>query len=99
MLAMETGWRQPDLLVLGRLRGGFFLGLWGWRIWASWAFPWLLLRGGNLPGSLPSGIGRSSACAPTNSQLARVVSKCVLLGTMSPFLHMTLKRMRSAARP
>jgi hypothetical protein len=37
--------------------------------------------------------------APTNSTLARVVSKCVLFGTTSPFLHITLNRMRSAARP
>ena len=37
--------------------------------------------------------------APVNSQLARVVSKWLLLGTTSPGLHMTEKRIRSAARP
>ncbi len=32
-------------------------------------------------------MARSTASAPTNSTLARVVSKCVLLGTTSPFLQ------------
>ncbi len=57
------------------------------------------LKGCRWLGSFASGIGMSTAVAPTNSQLARVVSKCVLFGTMSPFLHITLNRMRSAARP
>src|SRR6516165_7285772 len=57
------------------------------------------LKGKKWAGSLASGVGRSTAVAPTNPQFARVVSKCVLFGTMSPFLQVTLKRMRSAARP
>ena len=49
--------------------------------------------------SAASGTGRSTARAPTNSMFARVVSKCVLLGTTFPGRHITVKRMRSAARP
>ena len=41
---------------------------------------------------LPSGITRSTASAPVNSTLARVVSKCVLLGTTSPFLQAHAKQ-------
>ena len=37
--------------------------------------------------SAASGIGRSTARAPVNSMLARVVSKCVLFGTTVPGLH------------
>jgi uncharacterized membrane protein YhaH (DUF805 family) len=36
---------------------------------------------------------------PWYSMLARVVSKCVLLGTMLPSSTVTVKRIRSAARP
>ena len=46
-----------------------------------------------------SGMGRSTARAPVNSMLARVVSKCVLFGTTWPGRHSTVNRMRSAARP
>ena len=49
--------------------------------------------------SAASGMGRSTARAPVNSMLARVVSKCVLVGTTWPGLHITVNRMRSAARP
>ena len=49
--------------------------------------------------SRASGTGRSTARAPVNSMLARVVSKWVLLGTTWPGLHSTVNRMRSAARP
>ena len=49
--------------------------------------------------SRASGMGRSTARAPVNSMLARVVSKCVLEGTTWPGLHITVNRMRSAARP
>ena len=38
--------------------------------------------------SAASGMGRSTARAPVNSMLARVVSKCVLEGTTWPGLHM-----------
>ena len=39
--------------------------------------------------SAASGMGRSTARAPVNSMLARVVSKWVLLGTTWPGLHIT----------
>ena len=45
------------------------------------------------------GDDRSTASAPVNSTLARVVSKCVLLGTTLPGPPMTLNRIFSAARP
>jgi hypothetical protein len=44
-------------------------------------------------------MGMSRAMALRYSVLARVVSKWVLLGTMSPGLRVEPKRMRSAARP
>ena len=50
-------------------------------------------------GDVASAQRRSSAVAPTASRLARVVSKWVLFGTMSPGLHALENRMRSAARP
>ncbi len=42
---------------------------------------------------------RSTASAPVNSTLARVVSKWVLLGIALPGPPTTLKRIFSAARP
>lgn len=43
-------------------------------------------------GIFPSAMTRSNAVAPMTSTLARVVSKCVLLGTMSPGLRTLPKR-------
>jgi hypothetical protein len=59
----------------------------------------LPLKGCSEEGSLPSAITRSTARAPVTSTLARVVSKCVLFGTVLPAPPIWLKRMRSAARP
>ena len=50
-------------------------------------------------GSPPSGMTRSTASAPVNSTLARVVSKCVLLGMTLSGPPRTLNRIFSAARP
>ena len=50
-------------------------------------------------GSRASGIGRSTASAPVNSTLARVVSKWVLFGIDLPGPPSTLNRIFSAARP
>ena len=44
----------------------------------------LPLNGCRLRGWRPSGIARSTASAPVDSMLARVVSKWVLLGTTRP---------------
>ncbi len=44
-------------------------------------------------------MGRSMACAPVNSMLARVVSKWVLLGMTWPAPPVTVNRIFSAARP
>ena len=50
-------------------------------------------------GIRPSGIGRSSASAPANSMLPRVVSKCVFDGTTGPGRPRIENRIASAARP
>ena len=47
----------------------------------------------------PSGMGRSTACAPVNSMLARVVSKWVLFGMTRPGPPVTVNKIFSAARP
>ena len=44
-------------------------------------------------------MGRSTACAPVNSMLARVVSKWVLFGMTWPAPPVTVNRIFSAARP
>ena len=59
----------------------------------------LPLNGWIACGSRPSAMTRSTASAPVNSTLARVVSKCVLLGTTLPGPPSTLNRIFSAARP
>ncbi len=59
----------------------------------------LPLNGWMVAGSRPTGMGRSTASAPVNSTLARVVSKWVLLGTTVPGPATTLNRIFSAARP
>ena len=59
----------------------------------------LPLNGWYAEGSCPSAMTRSTASAPVNSMLARVVSKWVLLGTTLPLPPMAWNRMRSAARP
>ena len=50
-------------------------------------------------GSRPSGMTQSTASAPVNSTLARVVSKWVFDGITLPGPPMTLNRIFSAARP
>ena len=57
------------------------------------------LKGWSADGSRPSGITRSIASAPVNSTFARVVSKCVLLGTTVPGPAIAVNRIFSAARP
>ena len=57
------------------------------------------LNGCREEGTRASGTGRSSASAPVNSTFARVVSKCVLLGTTWPGPAIALKMIFSAARP
>src|SRR5215471_15051944 len=92
MLAIDTGWPPPELLVIVSITRGIFLApsrsISSWRRSVS-MFP---LKGKKWAGSLASGVGRSTAVAPTNSQFARVVSKCVLFGTTSPFLQVTLNK-------
>ena len=81
---IASGMRARPILPINSSRAAIFM---------------LPLNGSTVSGCLASGICKSTASPPTNSTLARVVSKCVLFGTTSPFLHITLNRMRSAARP
>ena len=57
----------------------------------------LPLNGCSFEGSRPSGITRSTASAPVNSTMARVVSKWVLFRTTRPGRPRTLNRIFSAA--
>ena len=57
------------------------------------------LNGWRAAGTRPSGMTRSTASAPVNSTLARVVSKWVLFGMTLPGPPITEKRIFSAARP
>ena len=57
------------------------------------------LNGCSSAGWRPSGITRSTASAPVYSTFARVVSKCVLLGTTLPGPPIAENRIFSAARP
>ena len=57
------------------------------------------LNGCTSDGSSASAIGRSTASAPVNSTFARVVSKCVLFGTIFPAPPIAVNRIFSAARP
>ncbi len=94
----ETGWPPPELFVIVIITQGTSAPRSVRR--ASRALTSMFpLNGCSLLGSWPSGMTRSSASAPVNSMLARVVSKWVLLGTTFPAPPMTEKRIRSAARP
>ena len=66
---------------------------------SSAATSMLPLKGCRDEGTCASATGMSSASAPVNSTLARVVSKCVLLGIVLPAPPSTLNRIFSAARP
>ena len=57
------------------------------------------LNGCRTRGSRPSGMTKSSATPPLASTLARVVSKCVLLGTISPAFSTVENSRFSATRP
>ena len=59
----------------------------------------LPLKGCSSCGRRPSSMTRSTASAPVNSTLARVVSKCVLLGIARPGPPTAENRIFSAARP
>src|SRR5437773_3663955 len=95
IFSIETGWPPPELFVTVSITKGIFFAPSRSMVSASRAVSMFPLKGCTRAGSFASAMGRSSACAPTNSQFARVVSKCVLFGTTSPFLHITLNKMRS----
>ena len=99
IFAIETGWPPPELFVTVSMISGIFSAPSVRISRSSAATSMLPLKSSRACVSCASGMGRSTARAPVNSMLARVVSKCVLLGTTWPGLHSTVNRIRSAARP
>ncbi len=99
MLAMETGCPPDALLVTVIMPRGMRSTPTSLMSCASLSRSMLPLKSASASGSVPDSGMRSMASARVYSMLARVVSKWVLLGTMSPSLVVTEKRMRSAARP
>ncbi len=97
-LAMETGWPPMVLLVTVRNTKGTSRAR-SVRTASSRSRSMLPLKGASAWVSAASGQGRSRATPRSYSMLARVVSKWVLLGTMSPLFTVSANRMRSAARP
>ena len=99
MFCIETGWPPCELLVTVIMHSGMFaapvLAMYS-RSAAVFMFP---LKSASTSGSIPSAVGRSSASAPENSILARVVSKWALLGMCLPWPPTIENRIRSAARP
>ena len=98
-LAMETGCPPPELFVTVTITIGIRSTPTSEMVLSRAAMSMFPLNGCSDPGSRPSAMTRSRASAPWYSTLARVVSKWVLLGTTSPSLTITEKRIRSAARP
>jgi hypothetical protein len=96
MLAMDTGWPPPVLLVTVSMPNGMR--------WPSFSTSGarqvdVALEGRDRRRLQALGITRSSASTPMYSRLPRVVSKWQLLGTRSPFLHTAVNSTFSAARP
>ena len=98
MLARLTGWPPPELFVTVSITSGTASAC-SSSSCSSAATSMLPLNGWRSAGWSPSGMGRSRACAPVNSMLARVVSKWVLFGMTRPGPPTTVNRMFSAARP
>src|SRR5207245_2501448 len=94
----ETGWPPPELLVRVSMTRGTRPGL-AARQASSLPKSMFPLKGWRPLACLPSATRRSIAVPPLTSTLARVVSKCVLLGTTSPGFKTVEKRRFSATRP
>ncbi len=94
-----TGCPPPELLVTVTITSGMCSTPRSAMKASSAAVSMLPLKGWMTDGLRPSSITRSTASAPVNSTLARVVSKCVLLGTTLPGPPTTPNRIFSAARP
>ena len=81
IFAIETGCPPPELLVTVSITSGIFAAPSAAISASSAATSMLPLKSSRACVSRASGMGRSTARAPVNSTLARVVSKCVLEGT------------------
>jgi hypothetical protein len=95
---MLTGWPPPELLVTVSITSGTAAARSDSNR-SSAATSMLPLNGWRAAGCRPSATGRSTALAPVNSILARVVSKWVLFGTIRPGPPIAVNRIFSAARP
>ena len=95
----ETGWPPPELFVIVTITAGTSAGARAASSRSSAARSMFPLNGCTRAGSSASGMGRSTASAPVYSMFARVVSKCVLFGTILPGPPIAVKRIFSAARP
>ena len=96
--AIETGCPPPELFVMVSMTSGTRPAF-SASTRSSRAVSMLPLNGARSDGSSPSRTTRSTASAPACSAFARVVSKCVLFGTTSPFVTTAWKRRFSAMRP
>ncbi len=100
MFSIETGWPPPRVVRDGDhaqrdVRRARLRAMNSPRA----AVSRLPLKSAMPSGSVPSAMGRSTASAPENSMLARVVSKWELLGMCLPWPPTMENRIRSAARP
>ena len=98
-MASETGWPPPLLLVTVTNTAGTASAPRSVRNASSAATSMLPLNGWTADGTRPSAMTRSTASAPVDSTLARVVSKWVLFGIDLPGPPMAENRIFSAARP
>ncbi len=89
IFAIETGWPPPELLVTVIMISGSRAAPSVAMRRSSASTSILPLKSSRSCVSAASGMGRSTARAPVNSMFARVVSKCVLLGTTCPGRHIT----------
>ena len=96
--SIDTGCPPPELFVTVTMTSGTRSPS-AFRVRSSAARSMLPLNGCTRAGTRPSATTRSRASAPSASTLARVVSKWLLLGTISPAFNTEWNRIRSAARP
>ena len=99
MLASDTGWPPPELLVRVSMARGIRSRSGDSNRARTLSRSTLPLNGCSSPGWRAASITRSRASPPFDSTLARVVSKCELLGTIIPGRTRVEKSRFSATRP
>jgi len=98
-LAIDTGWPPSELLVTVITQSGILSAPFSFMKRAIASTSASPLNGATLSKSRAPLAGKSMACAPEYSTLARVVSKWELEIMYRPLPPMTEKRIFSAARP